>query len=946
VQQLTRETIARKRALEEMGIGSSSAAPPFANPPADFHFRNPTLGVDEEEYRRLVDLQRHREGSALEEAAQRYRREVADTISRDGGAMLPPARKLLSGWFHPLSKAIEHERAECMHVLKGEEHLTHAYDRSNYCWYLPLLDVDKLTVLTMHTLMSKLLRPGSYKKPGDRDGEDNSKHISSSFTKTITIADALGTNVQSQVHCAPERNLQSAVESFGQYVTQDWGKLIRQKIGAVLIVTALNNLTVRVPDGEGNEDAMEVPAILCGKINKYGDGVQERNMYGRHSEPGVGSQLPDQEQLFDDGSARGSKTHYSGLRLHPSVSIRLDHELGLLETFDPKHMPMVVPPRPWRSFTEGGYLSFNSVVIRGTFSSLGPAKNQLRELYEVENAALANKGTSFDSVLEALNVLGATPWVVHKRVHDTMEALWREGGNVAKLPNRANEPLPERPLKRFSPSFGSAYAMKLTYRVPKNVERQYQRELKRVKTRNNERQSLRCDMEYKLNVARMLRDERCFYYPHSVDFRGRAYPIHPHLHHLGPDPSRGLLTFARTQQLGRDGFQWLKVQLSSMYGQGIDKKPISEKVQFVDNNLGNIYDSARHPLEGSRWWLDAEDPWQCLATCMEIVNALDSGDPESFESSLPVHQDGSCNGLQHYAALGRDEYGAQSVNMLPSEQPFDVYSDVAEHVRSELEKDLNSSTSAETQRMAQALLPHVDRKLVKQTVMTTVYGITFYGAKQQIRSRLKERDALTGESEEFKRSISHYATQKTFGALNNTFSCAREVMQWLTSCAAVISNHNHAVKWRTPLGLPVVQPYVKTMNRKVNTLLQRFHVRVDASTDPSTKVEGRKQKSAFPPNYIHSLDSSHMMMTALEMHKRGLVFAGVHDSFWTHAGSVSEMGDVLRDQFVELHSQPLLEQLYYSFIYYYPSLTHEFPRPPVSGSLDVQQVKDSEFFFS
>ena len=32
-------------------------------------------------------------------------------------------------------------------------------------------------------------------------------------------------------------------------------------------------------------------------------------------------------------------------------------------------------------------------------------------------------------------------------------------------------------------------------------------------------------------------------------------------------------------------------------------------------------------------------------------------------------QDGSCNGLQHYAALGRDVLGGRSVNVLPSEKP-------------------------------------------------------------------------------------------------------------------------------------------------------------------------------------------------------------------------------------------------------------------------------------
>ena len=33
----------------------------------------------------------------------------------------------------------------------------------------------------------------------------------------------------------------------------------------------------------------------------------------------------------------------------------------------------------------------------------------------------------------------------------------------------------------------------------------------------------------------------------------------------------------------------------------------------------------------------------------------------------------------------------------------------------------------------------IDRKLVKQTVMTSVYGVTFLGAKDQIANRLKER---------------------------------------------------------------------------------------------------------------------------------------------------------------------------------------------------------------
>jgi len=84
--------------------------------------------------------------------------------------------------------------------------------------------------------------------------------------------------------------------------------------------------------------------------------------------------------------------------------------------------------------------------------------------------------------------------------------------------------------------------------------------------------------------------------------------------------------------------------------------------------------------QGKCWWQGLDDPFQCLATCMEICAAVESGDPESYVSCFPVHQDGSCNGLQHYAALGRDADGARSVNLHPAETPADVYSDVVKLV--------------------------------------------------------------------------------------------------------------------------------------------------------------------------------------------------------------------------------------------------------------------------
>ena len=46
-------------------------------------------------------------------------------------------------------------------------------------------------------------------------------------------------------------------------------------------------------------------------------------------------------------------------------------------------------------------------------------------------------------------------------------------------------------------------------------------------------------------------------------------------------------------------------------------------------------------------------------------------------------QDGSCNGLQHYAALARDQDGGRAVNLMPGDAPADVYRRVWQQRRSE-----------------------------------------------------------------------------------------------------------------------------------------------------------------------------------------------------------------------------------------------------------------------
>ena len=43
-------------------------------------------------------------------------------------------------------------------------------------------------------------------------------------------------------------------------------------------------------------------------------------------------------------------------------------------------------------------------------------------------------------------------------------------------------------------------------------------------------------------------------------------------------------------------------------------------------------------LQGSQWWRSGDTPWQVLACCMEITDAIRSGDPPNFITHIPVQQ--------------------------------------------------------------------------------------------------------------------------------------------------------------------------------------------------------------------------------------------------------------------------------------------------------------------
>ncbi|KAI8096158.1 uncharacterized protein BX664DRAFT_382649 [Halteromyces radiatus] len=867
------------------------------------------------------ELQLALEKQGYEVALQRlmYMREASKERGDTLNALhLTPLKKIMWDWHEKVIPLIREEIQKCEDVKARD------VERRAYGPFLKLLPAEKLSIITILELLRL------HNSSGVADGmktaravidvgkavetEYNATHVKRISNKGhVANMAANGKSVNLAVKKAymqqqeqlqqqaaismidgSSSSLPEALEADDGLWNPVWPSSIRAKVGSVLTSLLIDSARIPVPSHNpetGEKIIEQIPAFF----HTY--------QYVRGKRVGI---IKFSDQLT-----------------------KLVSKEPLRDTLHPRLLPMLVHPRPWLRYNDGGYLSAKSVCMR-----IKDSPEQMIYLYK------ASENSKIDNVLKGLDVLGSTKWRVNKNVFDVVLEAWNSGEAIADIPPSITEPLPlpEKPID---------------YDTDPKAKFNWVTRVKEIQSMEKNYHSLRCDVNYKVETARAFLNLP-MYFPHNMDFRGRAYPIPPTLNHLGNDLCRGLLCFDEAKPLGERGWRWLRIHMANLYG--YDKHSFTERENFTMENLDNIFDSVDNPMTGKKWWLQAENPWQCLSACFEVAAAVRSGNPIEFKSRLPVHQDGTCNGLQHYAALGGDKAGAQAVNLAPGDRPADVYTGVAEMVNKLVEKEAKEGNED-----AQMLVGKISRKVVKQTVMTNVYGVTFIGARAQIENRLKERDDIPPERVY---SLAGYLAKKVFSSLGEMFNGARNIQDWLTDSARRIAksvpketlqetgvlpfdskeqeeqfkqrlekekvkarrssrkttktfsarnpsaNQMTSVIWTTPLGLPIVQPYRRTGKKQVTTLLQTVFIE---DPDASRPVNALKQSTAFPPNFIHSLDATHMLMSAVACFEKGLTFASVHDSYWTHACDVDAMNVVIRDQFIELHTQPIMENLINEF---------------------------------
>ena len=559
-------------------------------------------------------------------------------------------------------------------------------------------------------------------------------------------------------------------------------------------------------------------------------------------------------------------------------------------------LPMVIPPTDWRMESGemmGGYRTldsrYNMLFIRG--------HEQHTQLDDIPQ-----------TVLSALNAIQATPWAINGPVlARVLEAFKADQG---PLPYEPQRDMPERvPTDKWD-------ALEPTER------KRYIAERARVHDHNNHHHEKKQTALRAVMVADEFEKYERIYFPHSIDWRGRAYPIPQDLNPQGPDMVRALLRFAQGKPLGERGLVWLECHAANCYG--LDKHDRVTQQMWTELHWDDIQAVALHPMRSDtlKFWEQAEEPWQFLAACQELVEAHQYPEgPEAYPSHLPVSLDGSCNGLQHLSAMGRDPVGAQAVNLLPGERQ-DVYQIVADKVNQAVPSD-------------NPWYGHVTRKTVKRGVMTTPYGVTPRGIATQLK-----QDGFTRNLEGDELDNANYLRAQMVEAIDETIVVGKRIMAWMQECAMATAATGQGISWTTPLGLKITQRYTNPGSKQLRTCLGKLTLQMYG---PEGSLKKSKQKSSVAPNLIHSFDASHMMLVALNM-PEGTPFAMIHDSFGTHACDVDELLEVTKRTFVSIYRENWFESLWADFRFF--SNDVDIPPPPAMGDLKIEEVLKSDYFFS
>ena len=571
----------------------------------------------------------------------------------------------------------------------------------------------------------------------------------------------------------------------------------------------------------------------------------------------------------------------------------------------PNYLPMVIEPRPW---PDGGYYKLPLKLLKS-------------------NDELVAKNCKGDEpFIKAANVHQSVAWMVNNWMLNQVEHAYDNNLEIGCLFPRDGWPVPPFP-KHLDEDDPGVF--------------KWRKRAKQIHERNDKTKGARIGQAKTLWVARRFKDEEKFYFPMSLDFRGRYYYRPPYLNPQGNDVSRSLLLFAEGTPINtEEELNWLRIHGANLYGLG--KSDWQTRVDWVLEHDQLITGAGNDPWLNSEFWMRADKPWCFLAFARAYKEFKQNG--WGYICHLPVMLDCTCSGIQHYAALLRSESMGKSVNLISSDRPQDIYSEVMSRVLEKLRE-------SEDPRARKWLMLEPDRSLAKPCVMTSPYSATstafYYYCYDWAQKRSKDMFAgKTWTTKPGAMTTMHFMAQLLHKETTALIGPAVKAMEWFRKLGRLAGKDNIPLEWTTPSGLLVHQEYKNVKQTRIRLkYLSDVHMDIRTNIDQDDLDSGR-MANALSPNQIHSFDSSHMSFSTLKAVALGVKnIGGVHDCFATTPSEMSKLRDAVRQSFSDMYSgdwfTAITTQLTQQI-----KRKDELPPKPTLGDLDLTSVQGSNYFIT
>ena len=576
-------------------------------------------------------------------------------------------------------------------------------------------------------------------------------------------------------------------------------------------------------------------------------------------------------------------------------------------------IPMICEPKDWTQDPETGALDGGYYSLKQPLFTSG-----------IDKHTSEDSGAVSEEFLAAINTVQKTEWSINTRVYNFINELMVSGIETSILPTLPSE---GSPLMLNDDEWNNL--TKDERSVVMTERRDFYEEQASMRGKFSA-------LHRKMAIATTMLEHDKFYFPHFADFRTRLYPMPQELNPQGDHICKGLLQFHKGVELGPHGLTWLEVHVANLAGQ--DKATFDDRLLWVQFNRERLIALAHDPMANLSMLENegADEPMAFLSAVFDLVASWESSNPVTHVSHTCVAMDGVCNGMQILSLLSKDASCAQKTNCSSDAQRYDLYTEVADEVRRLIQADDGHELSA----------PWLDalqdrgfaRKAVKRAVMTSPYGVTPRGIKDQL-----VNDKITAKVEGQNGPLAEYFKNAILDSMKVVATKPFEVMAYLQECAGILAAENIAMQWTTPMGVRVTQSYQNTKRTRITTVLGDVSL---LSPDRSKGLNVRKNFQSAAPNVVHSLDASMLQLTGLALEANGVTDTGmIHDSYGTHAAHVQTLHAVLRDCALEMFSDDWLAGFHEDVLSQAPPGV-EIPKPPTQGSYDINEITEAIYFFS